>query len=71
MAVVLTGMGRDGVAGLEAVRQAGGLVLTQDEATSVVYGMPREAKLAGLSDLELPLPRIADRLTDIIARTHG
>lgn len=71
VAVVLTGMGRDGVAGLEAVRQAGGLVLTQDEATSVVYGMPREAKLAGLSDLELPLPRIADRLTDIIARTHG
>jgi two-component system chemotaxis response regulator CheB len=71
VAVVLTGMGRDGVAGLGAVRAAGGLVLTQDEATSVVYGMPREARLAGLSDMELPLARIAERLIEITSRTHG
>jgi two-component system chemotaxis response regulator CheB len=71
VAVVLTGMGRDGVAGLGAVRTAGGLVLTQDEASSVVYGMPREAKLAGLSDMELPLTRIAERLIEITPRTHG
>lgn len=71
VAVVLTGMGRDGVAGLGAVRAAGGLVLTQDEASSVVYGMPREATLAGLSDMELPLARIAERLIEITPRTHG
>jgi two-component system chemotaxis response regulator CheB len=71
VAVVLTGMGRDGVAGLEAVRAAGGLVLTQDEASSVVYGMPREARLAGLSDMELPLARIAERLIEITPRTQG
>jgi two-component system chemotaxis response regulator CheB len=70
VAVVLTGMGRDGVAGLEAVRAAGGLVLTQDEASSVVYGMPREARLAGLSDMELPLARIAERLIEITPRTQ-
>lgn len=71
VAVVLTGMGRDGVAGLGAVRAAGGLVLTQDEASSVVYGMPREARLAGFSDMELPLSRIAERLIEITPRTHG
>ena len=71
VAVVLTGMGRDGVAGLGAVRAAGGLVLTQDEASSVVYGMPREARLAGLSDMELPLARIAERLIEITPRTQG
>lgn len=61
-AVILTGMGSDGVAGLRAVRATGGLVLAQDEATSVVYGMPREALAAGVVDAVLPLPDIAPRL---------
>ncbi len=46
-ACLLTGMGKDGAAGLLQVRQAGGLTIAQDEATSIVYGMPREAAALG------------------------
>jgi two-component system chemotaxis response regulator CheB len=62
LSVILTGMGRDGVAGLHAVRQAGGRVIAQDEATSAVYGMPREAAADGVVDLVLPLREIAPRI---------
>lgn len=62
LSVILTGMGRDGVAGLHAVRGAGGRVIAQDEATSAVYGMPREAAAEGVVDLVLPLQEIAPRL---------
>lgn len=65
-AVILTGMGRDGVAGLQRVRDAGGHVIAQDRATSVVYGMPHAAVEAGVVDAVLPLEVIAgglDRLT--------
>ena len=67
VAVILTGMGDDGVDGLRSVRRAGGTVLVQDEATSVVFGMPRAAIEAGLADAVLPLPEIAPRL---LALTH-
>jgi two-component system chemotaxis response regulator CheB len=66
VAVILTGMGSDGVEGLRAVRAAGGTVIGQDESSSVVYGMPREALLAGLVDLELPLSEISKRLTELV-----
>jgi two-component system chemotaxis response regulator CheB len=55
LGVVLTGMGSDGVAGARAIRAAGGRVLTEAEASCVVYGMPRAVKEAGLSDGESEL----------------
>jgi two-component system, chemotaxis family, protein-glutamate methylesterase/glutaminase len=62
VAVVLTGMGRDGADGLGAVREAGGLTIAQDEETSAVYGMPCEAAKRGAA-LILPIGKIADALT--------
>jgi two-component system chemotaxis response regulator CheB len=66
LAVVLTGMGHDGVRGCEAIRGAGGSVVVQDEATSVVWGMPGAISRAGLADRVLPLGEIA---SEILART--
>jgi len=59
LAIVLTGMGRDGTAGLGAVKRAGGYALVQDRGTSVVWGMPGSAVEAGLADEVLPLGEIA------------
>jgi two-component system chemotaxis response regulator CheB len=61
-ACLLTGMGRDGAQGLLEIRRAGGLTIAQDEATSVVYGMPREAVLLGAAQRVLPLPDIGPAL---------
>lgn len=58
--VVLTGMGEDGARGLLAIKEAGGVTFAQDEATSVVYGMPRAAKLLGAATHVLPLPQLAE-----------
>ncbi|HEX3696276.1 MAG TPA: chemotaxis-specific protein-glutamate methyltransferase CheB [Polyangia bacterium] len=63
---LLTGMGRDGAAGLLRIRQAGGRTIAQDEATSVVYGMPREAALLGAAEQVLPLPEIGPALLAIV-----
>ena len=57
--VLLTGMGRDGADGLLAMRRAGARTAAQDEATSVVYGMPKAAVDIGAADTVLPLPRMA------------
>jgi two-component system chemotaxis response regulator CheB len=56
---LLTGMGRDGAEGLLALRRAGALTAAQDEASSVIYGMPREAALLGAADRILPLEAFA------------
>jgi two-component system, chemotaxis family, protein-glutamate methylesterase/glutaminase len=59
LAVVLTGMGSDGVLGSQAVREKGGRVYVQDEATSVVWGMPGQTAAAGFADQIYPLGSIA------------
>ena len=68
VAVVLTGMGQDGTAGLGALKRAGGYVLAQDEATSVVWGMPGSAVAAGLVDEVLPLDEIAPAVAMLVSR---
>jgi len=62
LAVVLTGMGQDGLRGCEAVVAAGGRVIVQDEATSVVWGMPGFVARAGLAEKVLPLAQVAEEL---------
>lgn len=69
-ACLLTGMGRDGAVGLLQVRKAGGLTIAQDEATSVVYGMPREAALLGAVEHVLPLSQIGPTLA-ALANSDG
>jgi len=68
LAVVLTGMGHDGRDGARAVRDAGGYVIAQDQATSVVWGMPGAVAEAGLADEILPLKKIGP---DIARRLKG
>jgi two-component system, chemotaxis family, protein-glutamate methylesterase/glutaminase len=67
--VLLTGMGSDGAQGLLKMRQAGAHTIAQDEATCVVYGMPREAVEIGAAERVLPLPAIAPAMLAI--RTEG
>jgi two-component system, chemotaxis family, protein-glutamate methylesterase/glutaminase len=67
-AALLTGMGRDGAVGLLAIRQAGGFTIAQDEATSVVYGMPREAAACDAAERVLPLQEIGGALELRVAR---
>jgi two-component system chemotaxis response regulator CheB len=62
LGVVLTGMGSDGRQGAGAIREAGGTVLVQDQATSVVWGMPGAITQAGFADEVLPLDRIAEAI---------
>lgn len=64
LAVILTGMGQDGHEGCQLVRDAGGQVLVQDEATSVVWGMPGVVARAGLADAVLPLHRLGREIVD-------
>ena len=61
-AAILTGMGQDGARGLLAVREAGGFTIAQDEASSIVYGMPREAAQLGAAQMVLPLAEIGPTL---------
>jgi two-component system chemotaxis response regulator CheB len=62
LGVVLTGMGDDGLVGSRAIRAAGGSVITESESTSVVYGMPRAVRDAGLAVAEAPLHEMAKEI---------
>lgn len=66
LVTVLTGMGQDGLAGTRRVVEAGGSAVAQDEATSVVWGMPGAVAQAGLCHAVLPLPQIAPKLLELL-----
>jgi two-component system chemotaxis response regulator CheB len=65
LAVLLTGMGEDGAAGLRQVHEAGGITVAEDESTAVVYGMPAAAVALGAVQHLLPLDRIAGKLRQL------
>jgi two-component system chemotaxis response regulator CheB len=69
LAVVMTGMGQDGLRGAELLVQAGAAVLAQDEATSVVWGMPGYVARAGLAAELLPLDRLAGAIERRVQRS--
>jgi two-component system chemotaxis response regulator CheB len=68
LAAVLTGMGRDGAAGAKVIRDAGGEVVAQDEATSVVWGMPGAVAMSGQADRILALEQIGPDLAAALSR---
>jgi len=65
--VLLTGMGRDGAQGLQALRAKGNHTIAQDQATSAVYGMPKAAAALNAAVDILPLDEIAARIGDVVA----
>ena len=71
LTVVLTGMGQDGLRGCEQIRGAGGQIIAQDEATSVVWGMPGFVSRAGLADRVLPLGLIAPEIVRRVRAGRG
>ena len=68
LAVIMTGMGNDGTAGCQLLKQRGAQVIAQDEASCVVFGMPREPIARGLVDVVAPLDRIAAEITRLAGR---
>jgi two-component system, chemotaxis family, protein-glutamate methylesterase/glutaminase len=71
LSVILTGMGSDGAAGVKQLRAKGSWSIVQDEATSVVWGMPGTVASQGQADEILPLDRIASRMSEIVLRNGG
>jgi two-component system chemotaxis response regulator CheB len=66
VAVMLTGMGDDGVDGLRTMKSAGGTIVVQDEQSSVVFGMPKAAIAEGLADVILPLREMPAKLIGLL-----
>ncbi len=71
LAVVMTGMGSDGARGAEQIRNAGGEVIVQDEATSVVWGMPGFIYAAGNADGVYPLSHLEREVTRRVVESRG
>ena len=65
LGIILTGMGKDGAKGMMSLKQAGAFTIGQDEATSLVYGMPKAAFLSGAIDVQLPLPAVSQAINHI------
>jgi two-component system chemotaxis response regulator CheB len=68
LGVILTGMGQDGLKGCEALSAAGGSIIVQDEASSVVWGMPGFVARAGLAEKVLALDQIAGEILRRVAQ---
>lgn len=66
--VILTGMGRDGLEGVRKIKKGGGFIIAQDEATSLIWGMPKAVVDEGLADCVLPLSEIAAAIVKDIGR---
>jgi two-component system chemotaxis response regulator CheB len=71
LGVVMTGMGADGVLGAQDIRDAGGDVIIQDEASSVVWGMPGLVDASGLADAAYPLNRLGAEITRRVLQSRG
>jgi two-component system, chemotaxis family, protein-glutamate methylesterase/glutaminase len=71
IAVLMTGMGRDGAAGLLEIKRAGGYTIAQNEASCVVFGMPREAISLGAASRVLPLDEIAQAIVDLAEKNEA
>jgi len=71
LAVVLTGMGRDGTRGAQQIYEAGGRILAQDEASSVVWGMPGFVAQSGVAEALLPLDKVAGEITRILGQSRA
>lgn len=68
LAILLTGMGKDGAKGMMSMKQAGAYTIGQDEVTSLVYGMPKAAFMSGAIDIQLPLQTISQAITHIAGK---
>ena len=66
LSVVLTGMGRDGAEGTKNIKNCGGITISEDKSTCVIYGMPKATFETGKVDLVLPLDKIRDKITEIV-----
>ena len=71
LGVVMTGMGSDGALGAQAIRDAGGDIIIQDEASSVVWGMPGLVHASGLADAVYPLDQLATEITRRVLQSRG
>lgn len=71
LGVIMTGMGSDGSRGAARIKDAGGILIAQDEATSQVYGMPKAALDRGLVDVMVPLDHIAPTIARIVLKRNG
>ena len=66
LSVILTGMGRDGAEGTERIKNCGGITISEDKSTCVIYGMPKAAFETGKVDLVLPLSKVSHKIIEIV-----